>query len=77
MLHSKEELAEELVTLVGKEAMFRLLTNYDSGKTIAEIDAEGVLQTLRAQTVDVADEFRGAKSQLRVAILEFLEVLGA
>jgi hypothetical protein len=77
MLKGREQLADHLVKMIESEAIKLTLTEYDSGKSVVEVEAEGILGTLHAQTFDVAAEYDGVKQKLRGAILDYLDVLGA
>lgn len=78
MIHGKDELADELLGRTVRDATLLSLSNYDSGKSLAEIDAEIIAANYQRELgADIAAEWDDAKNKLRVAIVNLLDVIGA
>jgi hypothetical protein len=74
----KEQLADELLGRLENDAIRTLLTRYETDKSLAEQDAETVLEQLRrSHGYDVAAEYKLARQKVRAAILGLLELIGA
>ena len=78
MIQGREQLADELLARVVRDANLFSLSNYNSGKSLAEVDAEMIARAYQRELgSDITQEWHDAKQNLRAAIMDFLEVIGA
>lgn len=75
-IHGRDDLTDYLLGKMEREALTTILTRYEFGKSIAEQDAEAILDHLqRARGYDIAQDYAQAKGRVRAAIVDWLEVL--